>query len=153
MKALTLWQPWASLMAEGAKHIETRSWWPPRNQLRTLIAIHAGMGADIEFRKDPEVRAALPRGHVSPRGALVAVGYLSGAVNTEAVPPTLLEGEERFGDYTPGRVAWLFTHIQKLPEPIPMKGHQGLWTIPEEDLARTLFINWREHFDQLEEEE
>jgi len=38
MKAITLWQPWASLLACGAKQYETRSW--PTNY-RGPIAIHA----------------------------------------------------------------------------------------------------------------
>jgi hypothetical protein len=38
MKALTLWQPWPSLIAEGVKHYETRSW---PTHYRGPIAIHA----------------------------------------------------------------------------------------------------------------
>lgn len=38
MKALTLWQPWASLIAVGAKTIETRSW---STTYRGPLAIHA----------------------------------------------------------------------------------------------------------------
>ena len=38
MKALTIWQPWASLIAGGAKQYETRSW---ATQYRGPIAIHA----------------------------------------------------------------------------------------------------------------
>jgi hypothetical protein len=41
MKALTLTQPWASLIAVGAKRIETRGW--PTNY-RGPLAIHAGKG-------------------------------------------------------------------------------------------------------------
>ena len=39
MKAITLWQPWASLLACGAKRYETRSW---STSYRGPIAIHAG---------------------------------------------------------------------------------------------------------------
>ena len=41
MKALTLTQPWASLVACGAKTIETRSW---RTPYRGPVAIHAAKG-------------------------------------------------------------------------------------------------------------
>lgn len=38
------------------------------------------------------------------------------------------EGREYvFGDYTPGRYAWILEDVKQLPEPIPAKGHQGLW--------------------------
>lgn len=38
MKALTIWQPWASLLADGEKRFETRSW---ATSYRGPIAIHA----------------------------------------------------------------------------------------------------------------
>lgn len=38
MKALTIWQPWATAIAIGAKRIETRSW---ETHYRGPIAIHA----------------------------------------------------------------------------------------------------------------
>ena len=38
MKALTLWQPWASLVALGHKRIETRCW---STKYRGDLAIHA----------------------------------------------------------------------------------------------------------------
>lgn len=41
MRALTLWQPWASLVAIGAKTIETRSWPAPASAVGERIAIHA----------------------------------------------------------------------------------------------------------------
>lgn len=42
MNALTLWQPWASLIASGHKTIETRSWRPPTAAIGKQLAIHAG---------------------------------------------------------------------------------------------------------------
>lgn len=42
MKALTVWQPWASLIAIGAKPYEFRGWKPPRSIIGQRIAIHAG---------------------------------------------------------------------------------------------------------------
>ena len=46
MKALTLYQPWATLVAIGAKKIETRSWSTP---YRGPLAIHAGKCRDYIF--------------------------------------------------------------------------------------------------------
>lgn len=42
MKALTVWQPWGSLIAIGAKPYEFRSWPPPKRIIGHRIAIHAG---------------------------------------------------------------------------------------------------------------
>lgn len=43
MKALTIHQPWASLIAYGFKRFETRGW---RTNYRGLVAIHAGKWVD-----------------------------------------------------------------------------------------------------------
>ena len=42
MKTLTIYQPWASLIRDGHKAIETRSWLPPKALLGNRIAVHAG---------------------------------------------------------------------------------------------------------------
>lgn len=42
MKALTIWQPWASLILVGAKPFEFRGWQPPRWLVGQRLAIHAG---------------------------------------------------------------------------------------------------------------
>ena len=41
------------------------------------------------------------------------------------VPPP--EPERSFGDYAPGRYAWLLANIRALETPIPCKGALGLW--------------------------
>lgn len=46
MKAISLWQPWASLIACGAKPFETRHWAPPRDLIGQPIAIHAAKKVD-----------------------------------------------------------------------------------------------------------
>lgn len=42
MKALTIWQPWASLILVGAKPYEFRSWQPPSWLVGDRLGIHAG---------------------------------------------------------------------------------------------------------------
>ena len=39
--------------------------------------------------------------------------------------------EKAFGEWTPGRYAWELRNVKILPEPIPMRGKQGLWTWEE----------------------
>lgn len=46
MKAISLWQPWASLIACGVKPYETRDWAPPRGLIGQPIAIHAAKKID-----------------------------------------------------------------------------------------------------------
>ena len=57
MNAITLWQPWASLIAQGHKQIETRSWRPPISAIRQPIAIHAAKRIVKPNDVDDETRA------------------------------------------------------------------------------------------------
>lgn len=41
-RAITLYQPWASLIALGVKNIETRSWPPPKTLIGERLLIHVG---------------------------------------------------------------------------------------------------------------
>jgi hypothetical protein len=40
-----------------------------------------------------------------------------------------------FGTFAPGQWALLLEDVVKLPEPVPAKGAQGLWTVPPETAA------------------
>lgn len=75
MKALTLYQPWATLVAHGLKQWETRSYQPPwRNNEPTLLAIHSGMRWDIELqmiRDNPPFCDALVCEHCKGEGILI----------------------------------------------------------------------------------
>ena len=57
MHALTIWQPWASLIVEGAKPYEFRGWSLPRRLIGQRVAIHAG----ARPMRLAEVRALLIR--------------------------------------------------------------------------------------------
>lgn len=150
MKAITIHQPWASLIAHGHKRFETRSW---RTNYRGPIAIHAGK------KIERQAVLMLARDHTRiwhkitplPTGCIVAVAELvdcslvtnwsrssvfSATSNYDGTP--VIHGKEgdiflkldptelRFGDYTPGRYAWELANV-RLIEPIPAKGRQGLW--------------------------
>lgn len=45
------------------------------------------------------------------------------------------EVEMRYGNYLSGRFGWLFENIRALPDPVPYKGAQGLFNVPDELLA------------------
>ena len=51
LKVLTLRQPWATLVAEGIKKYEFRSW---KTKYRGKVLIHAGSGIDKEDMKKYE---------------------------------------------------------------------------------------------------
>lgn len=146
MKALSLWQPWATLIALGAKKIETRSW---KTDYRGPLAIHAAKNdsgklyaAYAPFHS--VLRAAGYYGwHSLPRGVVVATCQLLDCVSIRLDSSgwqaafnlgtwELTDQERAFGDYTPGRYAWLLADVKPLPTPIPMRGAQGLFELPGE---------------------
>lgn len=135
MKALTITQPWATLVILGVKHWETRGWPIPVELRRpTRIAIHAAKGwmaDDRQYADELHARGLIPVPAAElPRGVVLGTVRLDGlARTTTAVTfPDATELELELGDYSPGRYAWLLGDPQPFPEPIPAKGALGLWT-------------------------
>jgi hypothetical protein len=141
MKSISLSQPWAQLIAIGAKTIETRSW---RTYHRGTLAIHAAQRIPPLARRlimeEPfysTLRKAYSGGAIDgwlPLGAIVAVCELSEIIH---IPPQWemsieypTEPELSFGDYTPGRYAWYLKNIHPLQVPIPCKGALSVWDVP-----------------------
>ncbi len=156
MKAITILQPWASLIACGAKKIETRGW---ATKYRGPIAIHAAKDRD---KKGERIRHIVARaaqcGVVIPKmefGSVIAVADLVDVlyivhnpgtdidvaknINIGAESMTLdkhapdfhkyivpTEKEISFGDWRPGRYAWLLENVRPIT-PVPARGQQGLW--------------------------
>jgi len=139
MLAVSLTQPWASLVALGKKTIETRSWTASH---RGPIAIHAAKGfpggcqalcAEEPFRAALAGRTAKQL----PRGLIVAVARLDSCWRFPEAPDPFggrphAEHEIDFGDYTPGRFGFVLTDIVPLPEPVPAKGALSIWRIPDD---------------------
>ncbi len=152
MKTLTIWQPWASLLACGAKQYETRSW---ATNYRGEIAIHAalkdfdtlGLEYDTEFWEAAATALSNPELIGLPKGCIIATaelvecwkithsGHTMGSNRAARIEGGKFEGKTNiidgkeilFGDWTPGRYAWEFANVQLLSEPVPTKGRQGLW--------------------------
>ena len=82
MYAITLHQPWASLIALGVKTVETRSWPAPARLMGQTIAIHAGKRVVRKpgIAVENEMRAHLGEDwHRSiPAGAVLATTTLAG---------------------------------------------------------------------------
>lgn len=192
MKALTVRQPWASLIAAGVKTIETRS---RRTSHRGPLVIHAGLakppsckvcgGSGIigvgsihdgslaasecpdcvgngirQFNRSFDPLHERLADEELPLGAIVACGDLVDCVPITAsaengrrtvgrVNVPLPDGGSRwqlwdddgygcvsigdqlpYGDFTPGRWAWLLANVRPLAEPVPARGAQGLWNLP-----------------------
>ena len=76
MKAITILQPYASLIVAGAKQYETRSWDTP---YRGIIAIHAGKNKPFEYGgelRDKTQGILGKRMEELPKGSIIAVADL-----------------------------------------------------------------------------
>ena len=155
MKALSLWQPHASLVEHGVKTNETRSWRPPAGLVGQRIAIHAAKKV-VKFDEIPvavhkAAELALGCGwseedipnrgaswsQVAPRGVVVATATLWSAFqvsgHSEVLGKRYAYNGLRFveidpyGDFAPGRWIWQFEDIEPLAKPVKATGRQGLW--------------------------
>ena len=132
IKALTLWQPWATMMALGFKTVETRSW---STDYRGPLAIHAAQNFPAEARKfcrENKVKRILDAygyGRLSelPRGVVVAYGTLADVLPAHTILNSIGLDEHLLGEYSPGRFAWRIINCHRLLTPIPAKGKQRLW--------------------------
>jgi hypothetical protein len=145
MKALTLTQPYASLMAARQKTIETRSWW---TGYRGDLVIHAAKGfprwakdlcEDAEFAKALDGRTAAEL----PLSVGVCIVRVVGCVRTDSMDSAavifghkLTASELLFGDYYPGRYAWLTEYVRPLDNVGPVRGSLGLWNWAESDQVK-----------------
>jgi activating signal cointegrator 1 len=139
MKAITIKQPFATLLALGYKRYETRSW---QTKHRGKLAIHAGKSIDRQACERPEVKQILQgAGYESwrdlPTGAVIGIGELTNCsrVLAQDVPKavaTIDSGQidglaYKFGDFTVGRYAWEVANVELLTEPILCRGRLSLW--------------------------
>lgn len=151
MKTISLLQPWATLAALGLKGIETRS--RPSSH-RGQLAIHASKGFPVWARElcslEP-FRTALfgENGRFTshfdlPLGVVIATCQMTECClikkdglykltpgqphwKPEYHGPLPEEPEHSFGDYTPGRYAYIWENPKLFPQPVPAKGQLGLW--------------------------
>ncbi|QIX61841.1 ASCH domain-containing protein [Hymenobacter sp. BT18] len=136
MKAISLLQPWASLIFLGYKHYETRSW---NTSYRGDLAIHASLGKPAEARRIaatcPEISAILERHGLTfdtlPRGAVLGTCELADTHKTDDLRGLSIT-ELACGDYGPGRYAWRLIAPFVCAKPVPCKGALSLWVVPEE---------------------
>ena len=130
MKAITIIEPWASMIAHGFKTIETRSW---PTSYRGKIAIHAGKGTPKKEWMDnvPEMMEMID-GDVHP-GCIVAYADL---VDCKLITEDLVKeikanhAEYISGFYKPGRYAFVLDNIRPV-DPVEVNGKQRLWNYDE----------------------
>jgi activating signal cointegrator 1 len=137
MKALSLSQPWATLVVLGRKRYETRSW---QTRYRGSLLIHAARTFSSEHRalcrRDPMRRllseAGIDDDRALPRGVLLGTVEVRGCWRTDEMDVEALDETERLlGDYGPGRWVWLLEQAAPLKTPVPYLGRLGVFNVPD----------------------
>jgi hypothetical protein len=140
MRTISLWQPWATLVAVGAKRIETRHWPAPATLVGQRIGIHAAKTtAHLAICGEWPFNEHIPDPRALPLGAVVATAVLARCREITSEGAALLEERDRqeaaFGLYAPGRFAWVLRDVVALEQPVPFRGSQGFFDVPDEALG------------------
>lgn len=151
MKAVSLWQPWASLWCSPRKIHETRG---RTLRYRGWLAVHAAKFdacRDIVKHQTHEQMAPLVAiledeygGHWSrdlPRGAIIGAVNIIDCLPTQDVVRARIESryadiadldDATCGNFEPGRFAWRRGEFKLLPQPVPYRGMQSLFDVPDD---------------------
>lgn len=126
MKALSIRQPWAWLIANGHKDIENRTW---PTQFRGRVLIHASKGmtkAEYEDADDfldyIESDLALPSREQFERGGIIGVATIVDCVPT---------AQRKSKWHMEGQFGFLIANAKPLPF-VECKGALGFFDVPEE---------------------
>lgn len=135
MKAISLWQPWASLWCSARKVHETRHW---ATSYRGLLLIHATKRFERNFGPNDPLRLILDDefgGHWGmdlPTGALIGMVRLVACKPTETMPIGHRSTDDyHCGDFSNGRYAWQRSDYKLFTRPISYRGMQGLFEVPD----------------------
>ena len=121
MKVLSIKEPFASLIKDGKKTIETRSW---KTNYRGEIFIHASktkQKLDDRIRKLNDMISPNP-GYILCKGKLTDCIYM----DEEFISKIKQEDEYIYGHYVIGRYAWMIEDVTPI-KPIFAKGKLGIW--------------------------
>lgn len=137
MKALTISQPHASKIASGEKWVENRSW---ATKYRGPLAIHAGKGTQYLTAKELR-ESGLPFGAVIAVAELVEcfylrdVGELHAACGELPLTENLTSLDLLQHEHTTGPHCLILANVRPIT-PVPWKGAQGLWELPDDFQSR-----------------
>ncbi len=128
MKVISLTEPYATLIKENKKIVETRSW---KTSYRGELYIHASSTKipkqflDNKELMDLTKDLKLNFGNIICKCELVDCVYMT----KEYVEEMKRNNYQEYicGVYKIGRYAWILKNISILEQPIKAKGHLGIW--------------------------
>lgn len=124
MKVITLKQPWATLVAEGLKKYEFRSW---KFNYRGEILIHAGKGIDKEaMKKFEHLNLNYPHSKIIAKVKILDCIELNDEINKKIIE----ENEFIYGHkYDRTGYAWKLELIERINDNKKVSGKQGIWNL------------------------
>ena len=156
MKALTIWQPWASLILLGAKPYEFRGWQAHRSIIGQRIAIHAGqrqirkseaedilkrLASDnawdtglVKEQAEPFLKDFLSGKVIVPKSAIICTAVLGDPVNAYEIIKEFGGPVNDSDRMEHANWAWPLSEIEICMPPVPMRGMQGFWNVNEGEL-------------------
>lgn len=129
MKVLSLTEPYATLIKNGIKTIETRSW---KTNYRGKLYIHASLTKIPEYYRNNKDLMALVDVNKLNFGKIICSCDLVDCVEMTEEFITKIKAKPNeyvCGVYAVGRYAWILKNIEVLAEPLEAKGHLGIWNL------------------------
>lgn len=122
MKVLTIKEPWASLIIEGYKNYEFRSW---KTSYRGKILIHAGKRIETEYlERFQEFSLHYEKGAIVGEAELTDCILVDEELNQKLyeMDPNVYGANHHVKNY-----AWKLENVKKYQNPILISGKLGLW--------------------------
>lgn len=124
MKVITIKQPFATLIAEGLKEYEFRTW---RTKYRGDILIHAGKGIDKEAMKRFEcLNLEYPSGCIIAKATITDCITIDTKMRTKLKESNSLVYFRIIKDTKWDGYGFKLENVEKI-EPIPINGKLSLW--------------------------
>ncbi|MEG2348156.1 MAG: ASCH domain-containing protein [Clostridia bacterium] len=146
MKVLSLTEPWATLIKDKKKFIETRSW---QTNYRGELFIHASLTKIPKYAlENTELMSIvgdskMNYGYIICKCKLVDCVYMDEDFLKQI---KLNRQEHTCGEYEIGRYAWILEDIEVLKEQIKAKGSLGIWNYYNEldimDIMSEINYGW-----------
>lgn len=128
MKVLTLKQPWASLVAEGIKQYEFRTW---KTNYRGKVLIHAGAGVEKkELDRFKDLDLDYPSKKIIAEVEIEDCLELDDNLNKKIIS----ENNIAYGSKYRTGYAWKLKNVKKINVDKEINGKLGLWNIDLKDL-------------------
>lgn len=128
MKVLSLKEPYASLIKEKIKRVETRSW---KTNYRGELYIHASLSKVPKMEKAERLMSFLEDKDMKYGYIICKCQLVDCIVMTDEYIEKMRTDyplEFLCGEYAPGRYAWILEDVEILDNPISAKGKLGIWT-------------------------